>query len=538
MKKTILITVLLCSINIFGQEENKTSQNNEIISNFMRLSSQQLYDTADYYFNQNSYDTALICYHLLLNAIPPGADFEQRKFLPDAYNRLANIYFLISNYRMAYDFLIRRLLICEKYDLIPIKAATYANIGVVYDDLNQYEISKQYYLKALHLYEDSADIVILLNNLGNNEIKRGFMDSAYYSLNKSIEISKRHNNVYLHYMFNSLASYYQIINQYDSAFYYFRLSLDVSKENNDIIVETVNLSDIGKLYFALNKTDSALYYIGLSNKIAIENKFLRHLSNNYFILSEIEKSKGRYKDALNHYVTYTNLKDSIHNADVFSGVNLIQRQYEISKTNQQIEELFIDQQLKENKIRYQRIMWLITSVVLLLVTLVLAVIISQKRKLNKAYKLLFEKNIEIVELLDNISEINTEKIKKRTRPENKHSELLNKILIVMEDASVFCDTEFTIDKLADLVQSNQKYVSEAINYVLNKNFRSFLNGYRIREAQQLLSKQGFVKYTIESVAPLVGYKSPMTFRKAFQEITGVSPSYYIKSILDQLKTEK
>jgi len=84
--------------------------------------------------------------------------------------------------------------------------------------------------------------------------------------------------------------------------------------------------------------------------------------------------------------------------------------------------------------------------------------------------------------------------------------------------------------LAELVQSNQNYVSLAINNALKKNFRSFLNSYRIREAQRLFSEPDAAKYTIDVVAFMVGFKSRNAFHDAFKEITGVSPKFYFKSV--------
>jgi YesN/AraC family two-component response regulator len=89
--------------------------------------------------------------------------------------------------------------------------------------------------------------------------------------------------------------------------------------------------------------------------------------------------------------------------------------------------------------------------------------------------------------------------------------------------------------LAELVESNQAYVSQVINNTLKKNFRSLLNTYRIPEAQRLLSTPDAAKYTIESIAYQVGFKSRTAFREAFKEITGVSPNYYLKSAQKNLK---
>ena len=268
----------------------------------------------------------------------------------------------------------------------------------------------------------------------------------------------------------------------------------------------------------------------MSNNIALENKYLKILTENYFTLSEIEKSKGRFENALNFHNRYTNLKDSIYNADVFGSVYQVQRLYEISKTNQLIEELEIDSQIKENKIYYQKIILNIVLGVLGLVFIVLIIIIRQKRDLNRAYKSLVDKNIEIVELQDNSSKKNKKKASKTVLNDNAQNDLLEKILHVMDDVQIICDSEFTVDQLAKTIKSNQLYVSQAINDGLKMNFRSLLNKYRILEAQKLLSDSENTKFTIEFIAHKVGFKSQSAFREAFKDITGVNPNFYLKSI--------
>jgi AraC-like DNA-binding protein len=146
---------------------------------------------------------------------------------------------------------------------------------------------------------------------------------------------------------------------------------------------------------------------------------------------------------------------------------------------------------------------------------------------------LFEKNIEIIELQDNSSEIGLKKYKKSALTDHQQNELLDRILLSMEDTSIICDSKFTVDKLAELVQSNQFYVSQVINSGLKKNFRSFLNSYRIREAQRLFAAPDAAKYTIESVSLRVGFKSQSAFRDAFKEITGVNPNFYLSLMQEQ-----
>jgi YesN/AraC family two-component response regulator len=293
-----------------------------------------------------------------------------------------------------------------------------------------------------------------------------------------------------------------------------------------MLEETRNLSTLGLLFFDLNKIDSALFYLNLSNTIATEKNFLEILSKNYLTLSEIEEAKGNIKKAYNHFKKYAHLKDSVFNTNIFSDINQLQRLYEVSKTNQQIEQFVVEQHIKERTIYYQNIILFFMLFVLLLVSIGLLYIYLQKRDLNRAYKSLFAKNIEIMQMQEGQSE----KFKKKMLSYNMADEILNKILIQMEDTAIICDTEFTIDKLAEMVGSNRVYVSQVINNVLKQNFRTFLNSYRIREAQRLFSESEAQKYTIEFLTFRVGFKSRTAFREAFKEITGMSPTFYLKLV--------
>jgi AraC-like DNA-binding protein len=268
----------------------------------------------------------------------------------------------------------------------------------------------------------------------------------------------------------------------------------------------------------------------LSSTIAKKSNFLNILAKNYLTLSKIEESKGHIQNAFEYYKKYANLKDSIFNTKNFGDINQLQRLYEVSKTNQQIEQLAIEQQIKEHTIHYQKVIQFITLSVLLLAIIILLYIAFQKRMLNTAYKTLFKKNLEIIDLLNSV-ENQPKKYEKSTLTDNLQNELLKRILTIMEDTSIICDTEFTMDRLSELAQSNPTYVSQVINSTLQKNFRSLLNSYRIREAQRLFSESEAI-YTIEFVAAQVGFKSQNAFRKAFKEVTGMNPNFYVKEILE------
>jgi AraC-like DNA-binding protein len=451
----------------------------------------------------------------------------------------------MSDYRSAYKNFIDALLLCEKYKIISEESKIHNNLGNIYYHFKKYDMAKSYYNKALITGEDTANIPVYYNNLGMVMLEVGKIDSAFYYFNRSLQICKKYN-YHLSVVSNSVASLYQKIKQYDSAYYYYKLSVEESRKNKLVQHEIKSLSDLGELFFEINEMDSALFYTNLSNTLAEENNFSRVIANNYLIRSKIEESKGNTGDAFKYYKKYADLKDSVFNTAIFGDISQLQRSYEVSKTNQQIEQLIVKQQIREQTI-------FIILCILLLVSVVLFYIYRQKKNLNKAYKALVEKNLEIINLQENSSQKyqkkiralrasnsasgnvsgNAQNIVQNSVQGNSQNELFDKISAVMEDCSIICDTGFTIDKLATIVQANHTYVSQVINNIANKNFRSFLNGYRIQEAQRVFSEPDAGKYTIESVALRVGFKSRSVFYDAFKDVTGVSPNFYLKSVQEQ-----
>jgi len=536
LKKKLFFLVLFFPLVLVGQDFNyKKTQNTDVVSDFTQLTQQQLFDTAKYFYNRNSIDTALICYNLIINSTSVNEnDLEQQKRVINSLNITAVIHAYMCDFRSAYKYLIDALLLCEKYNIEFELANIYNNLGTIYVNLKKYDIAKSYYYEALNLCKDEKVFGIYLNNLGYIEVLNENIDSAFYYLNKSLHISKQFSNSNLHLVSNSLASLYQKTKQYDSAFYYYQLSLYESRADNNIEHEVKNLSDLGKLFFEINNPDSAIYYINQSNILAEKNNSLKIMADNYLALSEYEESKGNTKKAFEYFKKYTIVNDSVLNTNILWDINQLQRLYEVSKTNHQIEQLIVEQKIKERTIHYQKTIQLIIIEAFLAVTFILLVIIFQNKKLRNAYKVLFDKNVEIVKLSEKSSEKEKEKEKgknKKVKPDDDiQKKLLNKILSIMKDTAIICNPSFTLDKLSSLVQYNHNYVSEVINTTLNKSFRSFLNSYRIQEAQRIFSDSNTKKYTIEHVAYQVGFKSRSAFREAFQEVTGVSPTYYIKSL--------
>lgn len=109
--------------------------------------------------------------------------------------------------------------------------------------------------------------------------------------------------------------------------------------------------------------------------------------------------------------------------------------------------------------------------------------------------------------------------------------LLMAIAKVMDDSSIISDPDFSLQALATRVDSNTKYVSWAINATYGKNFKTYLNEYRIREAaRRLADPQRYGNPTMATLAEQLGYKSPTSLTQAFKRIFGMTPAAYQKLV--------
>lgn len=99
---------------------------------------------------------------------------------------------------------------------------------------------------------------------------------------------------------------------------------------------------------------------------------------------------------------------------------------------------------------------------------------------------------------------------------------------------VYRETGLTIRSLAANLDTPEHRLRNMINRKLgHRNFSSFLNGYRIREAQGKLADRDLVDLPILTIAMDLGYNSLAPFNRAFRTETGLTPSDFRKAQIDQ-----
>ena len=105
-----------------------------------------------------------------------------------------------------------------------------------------------------------------------------------------------------------------------------------------------------------------------------------------------------------------------------------------------------------------------------------------------------------------------------------HSELVK----LMKQKKLFLTPELTLTMVAEELEVHPNTLSQVINTVEQKNFFDYINTLRIEEFKDRIQNPESRKYTLLSLAYECGFNSKTSFNRNFKNITGKSPSEYLK----------
>ncbi|SIN61346.1 AraC-type DNA-binding protein [Parasphingorhabdus marina DSM 22363] len=107
-----------------------------------------------------------------------------------------------------------------------------------------------------------------------------------------------------------------------------------------------------------------------------------------------------------------------------------------------------------------------------------------------------------------------------------HDEKIRQLREVME-TGLFREHDLTLNQLCQKTGIHEYQLRALINQEMGyRNFREFLNSYRLREVQAHLSRPEFETVPITTIALDAGFNSIPSFNRVFKAEFGVSPSEY------------
>ena len=310
----------------------------------------------------------------------------------------------------------------------------------------------------------------------------------------------------------------------------FRRSLELaSKPDMNPHRKLTPVSELYEYYTSAGNMDSMTYYLGDYQRLANEFRIPDMMADvkEGFLRAYI--IKGDREKALRAFDEYFSIVDSLYNASGFIALNSKYNDDEIERSNDRIVNL---------QIAVSRQKAILYAIAFLLV--VAAVVWLLWRYARLSQKRIFFLNREIARQ-DTASMLQPDEPEPE-KPQDDAAELTSggtqsngdlfrRIERIMENPAIYCDPDFSIQTLAGLVDSNTKYVSQAINSIAGMNFRTYINTLRVKVARtRLAGSAEYSNQTIQSVAESVGFRSPSNFVIAFKRVMGITPSAYQKLV--------
>ncbi len=114
----------------------------------------------------------------------------------------------------------------------------------------------------------------------------------------------------------------------------------------------------------------------------------------------------------------------------------------------------------------------------------------------------------------------------------KEQLLHQKLIGVVEAEKAYLEPELSISALAARIDAPEHQVRALINKAMgHRNFRAFLNGYRMAEAKAALADPQKAALPILTIAMDSGFASLSSFNRAFKESAGQTPSAFRQAAL-------
>lgn len=468
------------------------------------------------------YDAALtkICYTQLLSF---KGDFELSQ------KKLMEVYLLL-----------------DKLDSLESEISVFNGIGNNFKEIGNHKQAIVYFLKAYQTamkFSDDYNAMVTLNNVGTCYMRLD-SDSALLYFQQALGFSAQVGATGLDVMVR-----YNIAN--------FLIKKGQYKQATEILEQVQQICIKGKITDGVARTSSALAEIAektgqLSKAAELCRKAIvladstgrralkLTLMQQYY---EIVKKGGDCKAALILSEEIKMLADSIMNTEKQLEIYKLERQYQADKTELENANLKLQLASQNERLEYRQNFMIVMVIALLVLSFLLFLLYRTFSERAIAYKVLIGQ-YEEERVNKNSLGVNgamavlteTSKVGKHEKL-NESEQLLGQLQNYFELNKPFLDPKLRVDTVADNLNVTPKAIAAALKGNRDNNFNLFTNRYRVEAAKTLLQDPVGRQYKINIVATKSGFGSKQSFYTAFEQFTGIRPSYYRYHIMGKQEPE-
>lgn len=537
---SIIIIFMLSCLNV-NAIRSSTSRN-DMFRKYGKLSFEELYRLDKAMTLAHKPDMALNFCNLVIKQSDMKMPRSKMLIYGCCLNDAGTIYFLHkNNYIKAYSLFLKGMEIANKLKNDSLKANLYQNFGRIYSLLCDDEdcidrFKKAFYCskktKEWNVYVFSFNCMMLFAFYNNSA--KDYNDEI--SVFNATKLPEKYEKKTKYFSYKGILSY--INKDYDASIDYFKAtSIDLKKLKAPIRYFASNLNLLAKVYMAKHDYANALKTADECKSLVLKKGTMPDfLSDTYQIYSECYEKMGMKEKSKDYQLAYYKLSDSLFD---FRKFTILQNIDNMNKT--MARDLLAQKEEYNQKLQIHTIVMLL--IFLFIATIMSIILYRNNKTLHDANVALYRKwnekqNISKDENNKQNESAESNKYKTNHLDLDFKENLHKKIDDVLNNNKEVFSPDFTIEKLAELVESNATYVSQIVNVYYEKNFSIVVGEIRVREAcRRIVDIEHYGNLTMEAIAYDTGFKTRQNFNLIFKKVTGLSPSQYKKMSQEDIQKD-
>jgi AraC-like DNA-binding protein len=404
-------------------------------------------------------------------------------------------------------------------------AKSYMVLGLLSEELRDFDQSKKYFLKALDINERrklAYDIGYNLNSLGALHSSFLKYDEAEKYYLRSLAIRKKiADEEGMSQSYSNLAGVERERKNYTKALGYLQQTLMIGKKYNNKNRMAVAYMGIGKINGLIGKYDEGEHLLQQGLAIAKQLNGKERIRAIYSELAALEEKRKNYKAALGFTKLQDEYEDSLFTEHRTEQIAELEVRYETEKKEQAIALLERDKKIET--------LWKNISVAGLFIVVSvsftgLLFFRYRERKNRNLFNLqidyLTEQNKEIaIKYQQTITDV------KGNNVEPQEQRLMKKVLVIVE--KYIADPTFGVERMAEEMSMSRASLNRKLKEASRYSPSDFIRLIRLKRAASMIAGQ---VDTITQIGLAVGFNDHSYFSKSFRKQFGVSPSEYLSSI--------
>ena len=550
LRLCMVAVAVMMAVGVWGQEVKLklNQQSNQLTGEELVIRG------LDYYHKQNKPDSALVCFALAANRRFNKsilADSTETAACAEALNLMGTIYEkAFFDYQKAYYYYLKSEQFAKEHDYKKVLPNIHNNMAGILSYKESAKKRDLYNSDILNLYKNAfheaweAKVYNVLGVIVVNMSIRALDWNMTDSIKDELQLygkggfkalfSEHHSNICNAVLACAEGKHDKGLMLLDKA-----LGSDFGFSNLDKGPDSALIYHVkSNILFRLGKNEEALKQ---TNKvIELSKRWNDHidLCEVYDRLSTFYKERNENQTANYYELLYLREKDFIVNKSKLADMQQTKLLLEIDELNKEAEAMAMRDRMKS------WMLWMVSGFALLIVCLLIFLYLKYKQ-VKENHRLLYLKSLDMIRTAEEKRQLiekqeaqirQYEELEKKEAAhevhkldEEKMTNLLHRIFMVMETSDEVYSNDFSMNRLAELVGDTRNNVSEAINRQYKTGFHDLVNEYRVKEACRRMNDiEHYGHLTIEYISSELGFKSRTTFIAAFKKNIGLTPSAYLK----------